>query len=87
MLGWTDLKAWMADCWKTSWKVEPLPFTVPDRLVLGDDDPLLVGDGGDEEHAARSRTEPTAATAAVVVICRLLRRRCIAVLLTDLFVF
>jgi hypothetical protein len=77
----------MAACWYTSWSVDPLPFSVPDRLVLGDVDPLLVEEGGDEEHAARSRTEPTVATAAAVVICRLLRRRCIAVLLRDLFVF
>jgi hypothetical protein len=81
---WTDLKAWSAACWKTSWKVDPLPLSVPERLV--DEDPLLdEEDGGvlDDEHAARSRA--MAPTATAVAACGLLRRRCIAVLLMCLY--
>jgi hypothetical protein len=33
MLGWIDLKLWMAVCWKVSWKVDPLAFSVPLRLL------------------------------------------------------
>jgi hypothetical protein len=33
MLGWTDLKLWMAVCWKVSWKVDPLALSVPLRLL------------------------------------------------------
>ena len=29
-----DLKAEMAACWKLVWNVDPLPFSVPERLVL-----------------------------------------------------
>ena len=29
MPDWTDLKAWMAACWKVFWNDEPLPFSVP----------------------------------------------------------
>jgi hypothetical protein len=32
MLGWIDLKLWMAVCWKMSWNEDPLPFSVPLRL-------------------------------------------------------
>jgi hypothetical protein len=86
MPGSTDLKAEMADSWKTVWRVEPLPFSVPLRLVLLLADavalPLLVDvlllddelDELDEEHAARA-TAKTASPA--VVTCRL-RRRCIS---------
>src|SRR5580704_11290232 len=80
----TDLKAAMADCWKTVWKVEPLPFSVPLRLallldaagalLLPVDALLLLDDELDEEHAARA-TAQTASPA--VVTCRL-RRRCIS---------
>jgi hypothetical protein len=83
MPGSTDLKAEIADSWKTVWKVEPLPFSVPLRLVLllADADALLlvvdvllvVDDELEEEHAARA-TAQTASPA--VVTCRL-RRRCI----------
>jgi hypothetical protein len=84
MPGSTDLKAEMADSWKTVWKVDPLPFSVPLRLALLLDDAdallddvlvlLLVDDELDEEHAARA-TAQTASPA--VVTCRL-RRRCIS---------
>jgi len=30
----TDLKPWMAACWKLVWNVDPLPFSVPERLEL-----------------------------------------------------
>ena len=78
------MKAEMADSWKTVWKVDPLPFSVPLRLALLLDDAdalvddvlvlLLVDDELDEEHAARA-TAQTASPA--VVTCRL-RRRCIS---------
>jgi hypothetical protein len=85
MPGSTDLKAEMADSWKTVWKVDPLPFSVPDRLELLDADAvavavllevlvLVVVDELDEEHAARA-TAKTASPA--VVTCRL-PRRCIS---------
>jgi hypothetical protein len=79
----TDLKAAMADSWKTVWKVDPLPLSVPLRLelLLADavellpvDALLLLDDELDEEHAARA-TAQTASPA--VVTCRL-RRRCIS---------
>jgi hypothetical protein len=42
MFGCTDLKAWMALCWKTVWKLDPLPLTVPESLVLA----AVVGEPG-----------------------------------------
>ena len=69
MPDWTDLKAWRADCWKTSWNVDPLPFSVPERLALLDDAAPLLGDVDgeeDEEHAARSRAVATTATPVAV---------------------
>lgn len=30
----TDLKPEMAACWKLVWNVDPLPFSVPERLLL-----------------------------------------------------
>jgi len=94
MPGSTDLKAWMAACWKTVWKVDPLALSVPLRLelLLADavelllapaDVLLLLDDELDEEHAARA-TAQTASPA--VVTCRL-RRRCISVLLTGFIGF
>src|SRR5260370_10787830 len=80
----TDLKAAMADCWKTVWKVDPLPLSVPLRaallleaagaLLVPADVLLLLDDELDEEHAARA-TAQTASPA--VVTCRL-RRRCLS---------
>jgi|SRR5580704_12212155 hypothetical protein len=80
----TDLKAAIADCWKTVWKVDPLPLSVPLRLalllaaagalVLPVDALLLDDELEEEEHAARA-TAQTASPA--VVTCRL-RRRCIS---------
>jgi hypothetical protein len=79
MLGWTDLKACKAACWNTSWKVDPLPFSVPE-IVL--DVPPVEDEEGepDEEQAARTRAKPTTAAAAAPCC---LRRRCITVLLLD----
>src|SRR6202040_2908072 len=79
----TDLKAEMADCWKTVWNVEPLPLSVPltlellaaaGALLLPVDALLLDDELEEEEHAARA-TAQTASPA--VVTCRL-RRRCIS---------
>ncbi len=79
----TDLKAAMADCWKTVWKVDPLPLSVPltfellavaGALLVPVDALLLLDDELEEEHAARA-TAQTASPA--VVTCRL-RRRCIS---------
>src|SRR5580700_7936911 len=71
----TDLNAAMADCWKTVWKVDPLPLSVPLRLLADAVELLLVLDDElEEEHAARA-TAQTASPA--VVTCRL-RRRCIS---------
>jgi hypothetical protein len=78
----TDLNAAMADCWKTVWKVDPLPLSVPLRLLADAvelllvpvDALLLLDDELEEEHAARA-TAQTASPA--VVTCRL-RRRCIS---------
>jgi len=82
MPDWTDLKLEIASCWKVSWKVDPLPLSVPltaallaeEEALLLDDVLLLVDDELDEEHAARA-TAQTASPA--VVTCRL-RRRCIS---------
>jgi hypothetical protein len=84
MLGWLDLNAWMAPCWKVSWNVDPLPLSVPERaaaLLLLPDEGLLFDDElpdgvEDEEHAARDRAVATTAMPAVVTRC--LRRSCIS---------
>src|ERR1700727_1255658 len=60
MLGWTDLKAWMAACWKVSWKVDPLAWSVPESLAvsLPDAGPLLLPGARrlpDEPQAASTR--------------------------------
>jgi hypothetical protein len=52
----------MADCWNVSWNVDPLALSVPDRLPLPEDPPVVV----EEEQAARTRAiattgSPTAA--------------------------
>jgi hypothetical protein len=87
MPDWTDLKFEMASCWKVSWKVEPLPLSVPLRAALLDeeDDALPLDElpaGGvedvevDEEHADRPSAVAMTATPTVVTCC--LRRRCIS---------
>jgi hypothetical protein len=47
MFGCTDLKAAMALCWKTVWKLDPLPLTVPESLVAGAE----LGEVGDPGEA------------------------------------
>src|ERR1700735_1593947 len=83
MPGSTDLKAAMADCWKTVWNVEPLPLSVPltlellaaaGALLLPVDALLLDELGEEEEHGARA---PAQTASPAVVTCRL-RRRCIS---------
>ncbi len=82
MPDWTDLKAAIAACSYTSCRVDPLPFSVPDRAA--DVVPEVDDDDGvpDDEHAARNTAKPLTATMAVAPC--LLRRRCIVVLLIDL---
>src|SRR6516165_3483020 len=82
MLGWTVLKFWIAVCWKMSWKLDPLPLSVPLSLAplaaadaVPVDVPVAVVVGElDEEQAARA-TAKMASPA--VVTCRL-GRRCIS---------
>jgi hypothetical protein len=86
MLGWTDLKAEIASCWKVSWNVDPLPLSVPLRLAELLDEPpagaeepepplgeeLLLPD---EEHAPRTSAKATTETPAAATWC--LYRSCI----------
>jgi hypothetical protein len=68
MPGWTDLKAEIADCWKTSWNVDPLELRVPVRAELLDDEPLLL-DGEllpDEPQADSDKPIARSATPAAV---------------------
>jgi hypothetical protein len=73
---WTDLKAAIAASWNVSWKVDPLPLSVPERFeLLPDVDPLPLGaeEVVDEElQAAASRA--VAARATPTVVARLVRR-------------
>src|SRR5215472_13382107 len=71
MPDWTCLKLWMAVCWKVSWKVDPLPLSVPLRL-LDDPPPLVVFD---ELQAVSDGA--IAATAAPAITTPWLRTRCI----------
>src|SRR5262249_26911109 len=64
----TDLKASMAACWKVSWKVDPLPLSVPLPAVAPVAAPAGVvparvvpaGGGAGDEHAARASAAMTA---------------------------
>jgi hypothetical protein len=77
MFGWTDLKAAMASCWKVSWNVDPLPFSVPLRLEPPDEEdaPPLADDPPaaelllDEEQAPRVSANATTETPAAVTCC------------------
>jgi len=79
MLGWIDLKAAMASCWKVSWNVDPLPLRVPLRLAEppdedeDDDAPPLEPAAGEllleEEHAPRVSASATTETPAAVTCC------------------
>src|SRR6266516_544465 len=71
MPDWTDLNAWMAACWKGSWKVDPLAFSVPLRL-LDEPPPEEVLD---ELQAASDKA--IAVRAAPAITALRLRTRCI----------
>jgi hypothetical protein len=84
MLGWTDLKAAMASCWKVSWNVDPLALRVPVSLAEPPDDedddaPPLEPPAAEllleEEHAPRVSASATTETPAAVTCC--LYRSCI----------
>ena len=78
MPDWTDLKAAIAACWKVSWNVDPLPLSVPERLLeepveepLGAEEVVL-----EELHAAAKTA--VAARATPTVVARLIRRSCMS---------
>jgi len=86
MLGWADLKAEMASCWKVSWNVDPLALSVPLRLAElldepppagAEPEPLLAGELLllDDEHAPRTSAKATTETPAAATCC--LYRSCI----------
>jgi hypothetical protein len=72
----------MASCWKVSWNVDPLPFSVPLRLEEPPDEALLDAEPPDEEllpdeeHAPRVSASATTETPAAVTCC--LYRSCIS---------
>src|SRR6516225_6898389 len=70
MPGSIDLKFWMAVCWKMSWKLDPLPLSVPVR-PLPDEPPLVVLD---EVQAVSDKA--IAARAAPAITTPWLRTRC-----------
>jgi hypothetical protein len=65
MLGWIDLKLWMAVCWKVSWKVDPLPLSVPLRLLDPELPPLVVLD---ELQAASDKATAVRAAPAITAL-------------------
>src|SRR5262245_65142575 len=65
MLGWIDLKLWMAVCWKVSWNVDPLPLSVPERPELPPPPPPL----DDEPQAATNKAIAARASPATVNRC------------------
>src|SRR5215468_3160345 len=72
MLGWIDLKLWMAVCWKVSWNVDPLPLSVPERPELPPPPPPL----DDEPQAATNKA--IAARASPATVNRCLCRPCMS---------
>ena len=67
MPDWTDLKAWMAACWKVSWNVDPLALRVPDRAALLDEDePPELPPPPEELQAATNEAIATVASPTVV---------------------
>src|SRR5690242_11532145 len=72
MPDWTDLKLWMAVCWKVSWNVDPLALSVPLRLLDPEPPPLVVLD---ELQAVSDKA--IAARAAPAITTPWLRTRCI----------
>src|SRR5262252_2966540 len=77
MPDWTVLNAWMADCWKGSWNVDPLPLSVPLRPLPDEPPPVLL----DELQAARPKA---AATRTAPAAAPWMRRRCILDILSEL---
>jgi hypothetical protein len=67
---WTDLNPEMASCWKVSWNVDPLPFSVPERAAaLLDDELLLLAEDPllpEDPHAATNEAIAAVASPAVV---------------------
>src|SRR5215475_339023 len=72
MLGWIDLKLWMAVCWKVSWNVDPLPLSVPERPEPPPPPPPL----DDEPQAATNKA--IAARASPATVNRCLCRPCMS---------
>src|SRR5690242_7985838 len=71
MPDWICLKAWMAVCWKVSWKVDPLALSVPLRPLDPEPPPLVL----DELQAVSDKA--IAARAAPAITTPWLRTRCI----------
>lgn len=73
------MKDEIAVSWKVSWNVDPLPLSVPERLLDVDPPPPLL-DGAlvvVEELQAAARTA-VAARATPTVVARLMRRSCMS---------
>jgi hypothetical protein len=75
MLGCTDLKAWMALCWKTVWKVDPLPLSVPESFVPEEVPEEPLEEGFDDEPQAASKTAAAITGTPIATIRRVGRRR------------
>src|SRR5437764_10671461 len=71
MPDWTDLNAWMAACWKGSWKVDLLAFSAPLRQLDEPSPEVLL----DELQAASDNA--IAVRAAPAITALRLRTRCI----------
>jgi hypothetical protein len=78
------LKAEIASCWKVSWKLDPLAFSVPLRLAEPLDEPPAGAEEPepplgeellDEEHAPRTSAKAATETPAAATCC--LYRSCI----------
>ena len=78
MPDWTDLNDEIAVSWNVSWNVDPLPLSVPERLL---DEPVEEPLGAEEvvleELHAAARTA-VAARATPTVVARLMRRSCMS---------
>src|SRR5947208_2143785 len=80
MPDWIDLKLWIAVCWKVSWNVDPLPFSVPERpeplLLLLLPPPPLPLPPDDELQAPMNKA--IAARASPATVNRCLCRPCMS---------
>src|SRR6516162_3715328 len=72
MPGSIDLKFWMAVCWKMSWKLDPLPLSVPVR-PLDPEPPLVVLDElqAVSDKAIAARAAPAITTPWLCTRCML----------------